>query len=158
MNMNSALMYVSVSGSRLWSCPDLFPALKGLIEKGLCRLHICLHCLTCTAAIKSNHTQRKSACQAGPSSTTRPPLTLMSKRFKSADSKALTQHEMDIWAKPRSARESRLKKENPAAQQTRRHPSLSLSLSLSLSQHIPILYLQKAAGWDTFNGHELKLG
>lgn len=86
---------------RLWSCLGLFSALKRLREKGLRGLHAGLYHLTRTAAIKSNHTQMKLVGQASRVSITlsqpgreQPLLTLMLKRFKSADLEALTQRGM----------------------------------------------------------------
>lgn len=147
-------MLVSVGGD----CGHV-PACSLLWKEGAPQASYHLYHLTRT---ESNPTQMKLVGQTSHASLTgrrkQPLLTIMLKRFKSADLGALTQHRMaaDVWAKPHSARESHLKGENPVDQQNR-----EASPSVCQSTFLPRTFRNQtdgAAGRDTSSGHELKLG
>lgn len=94
-------MLVSVGGGHVPACSLLW-------KEGAPQTSYRLYHLTRTAANNSNPTQMKLVGQTSHASLTgwrkQLLLTIMLKRFKSADLGALTQHRMaaDIWAKPHS--------------------------------------------------------
>lgn len=136
---------VGVSGRWLRSCPGLFPVLKRLNDKQLCRLHVGSYRRTRPAAIKSNHTQTKLVGQTAWrafAALSQPRESNRCLPWFRIDSNQLTWKLWPDMERPSIlepnhawARESHLKREKTADQQSVRHLSACLSLRLTVGAH-----------------------